>query len=143
MLLANPKHLHAWKLGTVRQRFDYESPDHLLSDMDQPGYWSTVMVEIEPGDLIHVTDAASEGAVIKIDWKDAAARTVGTSLIERVTERAVVPESGYTIKNRGPRGGFWCVIDRNNDIVVRDLKTQADAERHMRNLIDSGGRAAA
>lgn len=131
MLTANPKHLHAWKLGTQRQRFDYETPDHLLSEMTHHEYWSTVMHEIEPGDLIHVTDAATEGAVIKIDWKDTVARTVGTSLIERVSETPVVGASGYTIKWRGPRGGGWCVVDGKGAIVMKELASKEDAQRHM------------
>jgi len=137
MLLANPKHLHNWKIGAVRQRFDYDTPDHLLSEITHPEYWSTVMVEIEAGDLIHVTDAAQEGATIRIDWKDAAARTVGTSLVERVTERPLVPAGAITIKNRGPRGGFWCVVDAEGNVLVRDLKTQDDAERHRKTLTET------
>jgi hypothetical protein len=136
MLFANPKNLHDWKLQTVRSRFDYDCPDHLLGEMMHEHYWSTVMVEVNPGDIIHVTAADNEQAIVRIDWKDTTARTVGMSVIERLTERPIPTSNGYTIKYRGPRGGLWCVLHADGNIVVRDLRTQDEASRRMQSLVE-------
>lgn len=136
MLTANPKHLHNWSLPTTRSRFDYDSPDHLLSEMMHEHYWGTVMVEVQPGDLIHITAADTEQAIVRIDWKDDTARTVGMSVMERLTERPVLTTCGFTVKWRGPRGGYWCVVDAEGTILARDMRTQAEAARRMEMLTE-------
>lgn len=144
--LALPKYFSTWAVtkhasGTGRARHDYDCPDHLLEEMMHEAYFAGVIRELQAGDFVWVTDGASQMAVLRIDHVDANARTVGVSLIERMTAKPVVGESGYAVRNRGPRGGFWCVIDKDGTVVARDMRTEDEAKRAMHALI-SGAKAA-
>lgn len=138
-LFANPSCLSTWapaRTGSGKSRHDYDSKDHVLSEMMNETYWSTLIGDIVPGDLIWITDAESAMAIIRIDWIDTKARTVGISLQERLTERAVVAGDGMAVKYRGPRGGLWCVLDDAGEIISRDNRTRDEAER-QRDLMRS------
>lgn len=142
MLYANPKYFSTWAHGSNakgngRSRHDYDCTEHLIAEMLTEDYWGTLAVDLAPGDLVWITDATTEQAVIRIDWVDIATRRVGLSVQERITEHAVVGAGDFAIKNRGPRGGFWCVIDANGDIVKRDIRTRDEAERARNVLRDT------
>jgi len=145
-LVADPRGLSTWahganRNGVARSRHDYDSKDHIIDDMMHEGYWRSVQDDIEQGDLIWIIDAKQEQCLIRIDWIDKGLRKSGFSLVERISEHAVAVSAGYAIKWRGPKGGFWCVID-GEGVVVRDgHRTRQDAER-ARDILNSTSEAA-
>lgn len=145
-IYADPRFFSTWShgknaAGTGRSRHDYDCPQHLLSEMMHEEYWQTLLVDIEPGDLIWITDGASEQMLIKIDWKDTKGRKAGFSVIERATEKPMIAEDGMAIKNRGPRGGFWSVIGDDGAVLKQGMRTRIEAERE-RDILKAGQRAA-
>jgi hypothetical protein len=133
-LYANPKYFATWATsgngkGNGKSRHDYECTEHTLSDMQTEDYWGTLAEQLAPGDLIWVKDAAIEQMVVSIDWVDARLRRVGFSVQERIVERAIVGSDGLAIKYRGGRGGLWCVLDADGEILSRDHRTRVEAER--------------
>lgn len=133
-LFANARYFSTWAVsgnskGNGRSRHDYDCPEHLIADMLNEDYWGTLLNLLEAGDLVHVTDAENGQAVLRIDWTDDKLRRVGLSVQERITERAIVGTDGYAIKNRGPRGGFWSVLDEAGCVLSKDHRTREDAER--------------
>jgi len=145
-LVADPKGLSTWahgrnRHGKSRSRHDYDSDDHLIADMLAPSYFKTIENELEPNDLVWLLDAKQEQALIRIDWVDRTLRTMGVSLVERIAEIPVVGSDGYGIKWRGPRGGFWCVVDGEGVIVREGHRTKEEAAR-ARDVLNSTSEAA-
>lgn len=129
--------------GTGRSRHDYDCPEHLIAEMLNDAYFRTVMHLIEAGDLIWITDGASEQAVIRVNHVDRQLQRVAVSLVERIIEVPVtatveqvggnmaIVDHGLTLRNRGPRGGLWCIVDKDNNVIERDMRTKAEAERRL------------
>lgn len=146
-VIADPRYFSTWShgknaAGTGRSRHDYDCPQHVLAEMLHEEYWQTLLVDIEPGDLIWITDGEAKQALVKIDWKDTASRRAGFSIIERATEHPVIAEDGMAIKNRGPRGGFWSVIGDGGEVLKSGMRTRAEAERE-RDILKAQPKAAA
>ena len=149
MLYAIEKYFGTWAVGrnavgTGRSRHDYDCPDHLLAEMLNEGYFRTVRHMLAGGDLIWVTDAANETAVIKINDIDERLQLVFISLVERISERPItatvvtdqsglpkIEDMGLTIRNRGPRGGLWSIIDAEGNVLKRDMRTRDEANREL------------
>lgn len=141
---ANPAEFSTWapaRTGNARSRHDYDANDHVLAEMMNETYWSTLIGEFEIGDLVWVNDAEGEQAVIKIDWIDTKSRTVGLSVQERIKDNPVTGSDGLALKYRGPRGGLWCIVDAQGQVIHRDCKTRDEADR-MRDALRTTGRAA-
>lgn len=142
---ANPAEFSTWapaRTGGARSRHDYDSTDHKLEEMMSESYFSTLIGEMEQGDLVWITDAEGEQVVVKIDWIDSKQRRVGFSVQERIKDNPVAGSDGLAIKNRGPRGGFWCLLDAKGDVIQRDMRSRDEAER-ARDVWRSTGKAAA
>jgi hypothetical protein len=132
VLFANPAKFSTWapaRTGNGRSRHDYDSDEHKLDEMLNETYWATLIGDMVPGDLVWVSDAEKAKAVLYIDWVDSKLRRVGLSIQERISERGIVGEDGLSVKNRGPRGGFWSVMDAKGNVVQGDMRTREEAER--------------
>ena len=135
MVVCDHKHFSTYATSNVRQRHDYDSPDHLIAEMMHEEYWQPVINLISPRDLVHVTDAAGESLELRIDWTSPERRTVGFSVLRTIDERPMLPATGYTLKFRGNRNGQWCIIDAEGAIVKQGLKTEDEAHRHLDDML--------
>jgi hypothetical protein len=132
VLFADPAAFSTWapaRTGSGRSRHDYDSDEHVIAEMLTEHYWSTLIGDIAVGDLIWVSDAEKAKAVVHVDWIDTKLRKVGLSVQERITERAVVGEDGLSVRNRGPRGGFWSVMDADGTVLQGNMRSREEAER--------------
>lgn len=141
-IACRPKGFVAWGLPTQRQRYDYDTDEHVISEMLTETYFSTVQRDVAPGDLIHVTDAAKERATFVVDWSDADSKRVGFSVLERIEESPVIGDTGFAIKYRGPRGGLHCIIDESGAIIEKDIRTREEAQRRLDILLSTNPKAA-
>lgn len=128
-MYANRAHLIPWSENGLIGRHDYVSPDHLIHEMLTETYFGGVLERLRVNDLIYVIDAERAMATFRIDWVDPQSRSVGFSVVERLTERPVVGTDGLAVKWRGARGGRWCVLDAEGTILSRDHISKDDAER--------------
>ena len=146
-LVARREDLTDWSTTTKRVRWDYDSEDHLLEEMLDQKYWTSVAVGdnevrshgIKRGDIVHITDAAQEQCVIRINHVDLAGGRVMFSVQERIVDRPILIASGkagaYYVKWRGPRGRYWCIMDGNTNAVVEpDFRSQAEALERLKRL---------
>jgi hypothetical protein len=144
VLFANPAKFSTWapaRTGNGRSRHDYDTEEHKLDEMLNETYWSTLIGDIVAGDLVWISDAEKAKAVIHIEWVDTKLRRVGLSIQERISERGIVGDDGLSVKNRGPRGGFWSVMDAKGNILQGDMRTREEAER-ARDIIKTSLKAA-
>lgn len=133
MTAARQHWLRPWGLSTVRARHDYDCPDHLISEMFDASYFGAIPQCFTPGDFIYVTDAAQDMATLVVDEVDLSNRRVWTSVMERIVTKPNTsphPEKadpGMTVRWRGPRGGRFCVVDKENNILLKDFRTKEEA----------------
>lgn len=125
--------LRSWGLTTNRGRHDYDCPDHLLSEMMDASYFGAIPQCFTTGDFVYVTDAATEMATLIVDEVDIINRRVWTSVLERLTTKPntqahpETKDSGLTVRWKGPRGGRFCIVDKDNNIVTKDFRTKEEA----------------
>lgn len=138
--LALPKYFSTWATtkhpsGTGRSRHDYDCPDHLLEEMLHDDYFAGVMTNIELGDFVWVTDAAMSLTQLRIDTVDRKSRKVSVSIVEKLNVRPIVDRTGYAVRWRGPRGGYWAITDADGKVIKADMRTKEEAERERDNLL--------
>lgn len=148
MLHAFEKYFATWAtsknaVGTGRSRHDYDCPEHLIPEMLNDAYFRTVRHLVEAGDLIWITDAAGEQAVVRVNHVDPQLQRVAISLVERIVEVPVtatvetvgstpqVVDHGLAVRYRGPRGGMWCIVDKDGNVIERDMRTKPEAQRRL------------
>lgn len=136
MLLASERLLSTWSGGAKRARHDYDSNDHLLEEMLNDTYWSTCIHRLNAGDYIYVQDAANQRAILLVDEIEPKTRRVWISVDERREARPVTDDSGLTVRWRGPRGGMWCVVNRDSRIISAGYRTRRDAEVRLSQILE-------
>src|SRR5262245_11298609 len=142
--------LEQWGLNTHRGRFDYVSQDHLLSEIMNDLYFGILIgnVKLRQGDLIHVTDAAMDEAVLRIDGVYSEEKRVQLSLREvhafkpAVKAHSEAADPGITVRFKGNRGGKWCILDGEGTVVEKGYETRGEAERRLANMLEAKGKAA-
>lgn len=154
-VFARREWLQAWSTTSKRVRWDYDTKDHVLSDMLDNTYWASVAAKsdrddgIRDGDMIYITDAANERCTIEVTAVDIAKSRVLVSLIEKVEAVPVTKAGGidepYYVKWRGPRGGGWCIMRPGEpEPVEKGFTQREDAETRMgRRIIEDSVKAAA
>lgn len=130
-LFAMRQNLSTWATSAKRSRHDYDSDNHLLDEMMHTRYWGTIIDLIEPGDIIHITDGAGSQAEIRIDWKRDGEMTVGYSFIREIEEQPVLSNAGFSLKFRGNRGGYWCIVNAEGDVVEGNIIDKRDAMKRL------------
>lgn len=140
-ITAHPHHMSEWGPGNKRSRFDYDSPDHLFDEIQQMGaeyfgrfFWNV----LRAGDIVYLTDAAGKRVTLIINHVDQIRRKVDYDVdVVHAEQIVMAADEAYTVRWRGPRGGRWCVVDRNNEVVSRDNASKEEAERRLRNLTEA------
>lgn len=143
---ANAKGLFMWADGTHRARYDYDTDEHVLSEILNDTYFGVFAHRLREGDQIHITDAAKERVTVLCDHVDKDARRIMLSVeVEHRTQPVMTLQGekgeksapAYAYRWRGPRGGSHCIVDANGEIVHRDLQSKADAERVLQNMLEA------
>lgn len=140
MVLARQSWLHNWNIDSPRGRLDYVCDEHVLDEMMDASYFGAIHNALKAGDLLFVIDAKNERTTIEIDRVDGTNRKVWFSIVEKFTSKPVTAtapgfDPGVSIKWRGPRGGMFCLIDKDGNILKRDLRNKEEAEDALAKLI--------
>lgn len=148
MVMARQQWLHSWNIDAQRGRHDYDCDDHLIKEMENASYFGAIYQCFRRGDYIYVTDAAQEMIVFVVDDVDAPNRKVWCSVLERLETRPLTAEtgtidSGYTIKWRGPRGGLWCIVNKDGEVQEGEYKNKEEATRALQAFLLKKSEAAA
>lgn len=137
MTMARQHWLHSWGLTTNRGRHDYDCPDHVVSEMMDASYFGAIPQCFTQGDFIYVTDAAQDMVTLMVDEIDAVNRRVWTSVLERTVSKPNTrahPEKedlGLTVRWKGPRGGRFCIVDKDGNILHKDYRTKEEAWKEL------------
>lgn len=140
MVSARQHWLHSWNIGTARGRHDYDSTDHVLDEMMHAGYFGAIYHCFKRGDYIYVTDAEQKLCTLIVEDVDATNRRVTFSILEKIESKPVTAETdekdtGLVIKWRGPRGGLFCIIDKDGNVLKSELRNKVEAEQAMTALL--------
>jgi len=139
---AREQWLDTWNGSSNRARHDYDCPEHIIPEMMHDEYFGWIHHRFRKGDIVFVTDAACQRVTFLIDEVEPTYRRVQFSVLRT---HAVLPvtkpgenkeDPGLTVRFRGVRGGNWCVVSGTDEIVARDHRTKAEAERVLANMIE-------
>ena len=136
MIIARQHWLSSWNIGTQRGRHDYDCEDHVIEEMQNASYFGAIYQCFNPGDYIFVTDARQEHVTFVVDDVEPIERKVHISLVERLVMKPITAsndtyDSGLTIRWRGPRGGLFCIVDADNEVIEKGFRTKGEAERAL------------
>ena len=140
MVLARQSWLHNWNIDTPRGRLDYDCDEHTFDEMQDASYFGAIFSALKQGDLLFVTDGKQDRYTIEIGLVDATNRKVWFSIVEKFATKPVTASSpeedpGVVIKWRGPRGGMFCLVDKDGNILKSDLRNKPEAEKALSELI--------
>ncbi len=140
MLLARQQWLHSWNIDTQRGRHDYDCEEHKLEEMMSAGYFGAIHQCFKRGDYIYVTDAEQKLTTLVVEDVEPANRLVRFSVLERFETKLVTADSdekdiGMAIKWKGPRGGMFCIVDKEGNVLQSELRNKVEAERAMAELV--------
>jgi hypothetical protein len=138
---AHEKWLDTWNGSANRARHDYDTDQHVIPEMLHEEYFGWIHYRFRKGDILFVTDAATNRATFIIDDVDATFRRVKFSLLRTHTVAPVTkpgenkPDPGMTVRFRGPRGGNWCIVSGADEIVSGGHRTKLEAEQKLAHLV--------
>ena len=147
-LRADPSRLHCWADSGYRSRFDYDTDEHILSEIFSESYFATAYHKMQPGDILYVTDAAKQRATLIVSDVD---RTTHRVMLDLDTTHTQVPltaesagnDTGYAIRWRGGRGGKFCIVSAKGELIQSDIASKHEAERLLKNMTEAQGVKAA
>jgi hypothetical protein len=140
-----------WGIQGHRGRYDYVSPDHILSEMLNDYYFGGIPHNMREGDEIYVVDAAMVEAVLRVDGVYKDEKRVALSLrethafkpaIKAHSDVVEVETPALTVRFKGRRGGNWCVIDADGAIVEQGYQARGEAERRLAMILEAREKAA-
>lgn len=136
MVFARERWLSSWNIGTLRGRHDYDCDEHIIEEMQNAAYFGAIHHLLKAGDFIFVTDARGENVTFLVDDVDAIERKVLISVVERITTMPITASTdsydpGLTVRWRGPRGGMFCIVDAENNVIAKDFRTKTEAEKAL------------
>jgi hypothetical protein len=108
--------------------------------MMHAGYFGAIYHCFKRGDYIYVTDAEQNLRTLLVEDVDAENRRVRFSILEKFETKLVTADSdekdtGMAIKWKGPRGGLFCIIDKDGNVVKSELRNKVEAEQAMTALL--------
>lgn len=133
--------LETWNGSASRARHDYTTDQHLMQEMLDDEYFGALHYRFRVGDLVFVTDAAHNRATFIIEDIDSTYRKVRFSLlrthyVQPITKPAAdKADPGLTVRFRGPRGGQFCIVDQNDQIISGGHRTKREAEEKLSLLL--------
>jgi len=136
MVLARQSWLHNWNIDTPRGRLDYDCDEHTFDEMQDASYFGAIYQVLKQGDVLYVTDAKQDRYTVEIDQVDGTNRKVWFSIVEKYASKPITAsspgvDSGVTVKWRGPRGGMFCLVDKDGTVLKADLKNRQEADRAL------------
>ena len=138
-IYAHPHHMTEWSAGKIRSRWDYDCPDYTLEDMKAAGdrLFARCLHMLRPGDIVYTTDAANRRATLIVNVVDTTAGTLAWDIDVAHSEQIVTPKSGLVLRWRGPRGGGWCIVNTEGEVMARDLPSKEDGARRLANMTEA------
>jgi len=136
MVLARQSWLHNWNIDSPRGRLDYDCDEHAFDEMQDASYFGAIHQALKQRDIVYITDAKQDRYTIEIDQIDATNRKVWFSIVEKFSSKPVTASSpevdhGVAIKWRGPRGGMFCLVDKEGAVLKSEMRNKAEAERAL------------
>lgn len=140
MVAARQHWLHSWNIDTQRGRHDYDCPEHTLEEMMHARYFGAIHQCFKRGDYVYVTDGEQKLCTLLIEDVDAENRQVRFSVLEKFETNLVTADSeekdtGMAIKWKGPRGGLFCIVDKDGKVLKSELRNKVEAQRAMDEMI--------
>jgi len=140
-LRAQRKSLSRWADSQTRARFDYDTNEHLMGEMLNDAYFSTMYADFRPGDLIYVTDAAQQRATLIVADIDPVSHLVRLDIDTTHTQAPVTAvekgnDAGFAIRWKGPRGGKFWIVSNTGEMIERDIESKHEAERRLKNMLE-------
>jgi hypothetical protein len=140
MLSARQHWLHSWNIDAQRGRHDYDCDEHTIEEMMHAGYFGAIHHCFRRGDYVYVTDAKQQLVTLLIEDVDAVNRQVRFSVLEKFESKIITADSdekdtGLAIRWKGPRGGMFCIVDKDGNVLKSDLRNKVEAERAMIEMV--------
>jgi len=136
ILRAKEKDLKLWSSAHARARYDYDADEYLLDEMLNDEFFGGCHAILKNGDYITITDAEDQVIIVRVDFIDKKALTVGLSKMERLhalpvvkPREDVVNDPGLAHRWRTSRGGGHSIITAKGELVGIQYASKDDAER--------------